>query len=43
MINKIKNIFKFLFQMLEIDIVRIVIFFFFTVLFLIAFVHRISL
>ncbi len=43
MINKIKNIFKFLFQMLEIDIVRIVIFSIITVLFLIAFVHRISL
>ena len=39
--NKIKNILKFLFSLLEIDIVRVVFFSVVTLLFLIAFVNRI--
>ena len=39
--NRIKSILKFLFGLLEIDIVRIILFSLVTLLFLMAFIHRI--
>lgn len=39
--NRIKSILKFLFSLLEIDIVRIIFFSLVTLLFLMAFVHKI--
>lgn len=41
MMDKIKNILRSIFNLLEIDIVRIVFFSIITVLFLVAFVHKI--